>query len=201
VVATIAPAGGEQRQALQRRFDDHGLPRRVNRAGPEVAPALRAAWQVDLDCAGARRRDGRSQERGAEHQRVGVGEAGGIVLEENEGRRQHRDVRLMRRVHRAVEIGRQVKAKRQRLADRQQRLGDGEVVTLSGFQEFMRKRGCSTPAWVQRISNSGPGVGPAKPPMSWPMLYRPERLMPRPVRKFHFSESQPVVLSPLQVCA
>jgi hypothetical protein len=77
----------------------------------------------------------------------------------------------------------------------------GEVVTPSSFQLFIRKRGCNSPTWVQRISISESGGGPAKPPTSWPMLNMPESDMPRPVRKFHFSESQLVVLSPLQVWA
>ena len=77
----------------------------------------------------------------------------------------------------------------------------GEVVTPSSFQLFIRKRGYIRPACVQRIRSSAPGGGPAKPPTSWPILKRPESDMPSPVRKFHWSDSQLVVLSPLHVWA
>ena len=71
----------------------------------------------------------------------------------------------------------------------------------SSFHEFMMQRGLSAQACIQRMSSSASGVGPAKPPMSWPMLNMPERPIDRPMRWFQRSVCQLVVLSPLHVCA
>lgn len=62
-------------------------------------------------------------------------------------------------------------------------------------------RGFRQQAWTQRAKSSGSGTGPWKPPTSWPTLNIPDKLICSPVRRFHFSVRQLVVLSPLQVWA
>ena len=62
-------------------------------------------------------------------------------------------------------------------------------------------RGTRQQACVQRISSSASGTGPKKPPMSWPMLNMPDRLIVSAMRWFQRSVCQLVVLSPDQVCA
>jgi hypothetical protein len=75
----------------------------------------------------------------------------------------------------------------------------GSLTLWSSFQEWMVKRGRSSALWIQRRKSSASGFGPAKPPMSWPMWYMPERLMPAAMRMFHLRVCQLVRLSPLQV--
>ena len=55
--------------------------------------------------------------------------------------------------------------------------------------------------WNQRSSNSAPGRGPVKPPMSWPTSGIPDRLMDRLCARFQRKVCQLVKLSPLQVSA
>jgi transposase InsO family protein len=52
------------------------------------------------------------------HRHVSVGKTGGVVLEGDKGRGQDRDMRLVRRKHRAVEIGHEPQPQPQRIADR-----------------------------------------------------------------------------------
>ena len=77
----------------------------------------------------------------------------------------------------------------------------GELTLPSAFQLFMIMRGTRQQAWVQRISISASGTGPSKPPMSWPVLNIPDRLIVSAMRWFQRIVCQLVLLSPLQVCA
>ena len=139
----------------------------------------------------------------AEHKgQVLVGVALGIVRELQEQRAPCRHTVLVALVHQGVQGGHQAVTQLVSLADVGQvllihpGLGDG-VVVVGGVQA---EAGLEH-AVLQRSSSSASGAGPAKPPMSQPILEQPDRPMPRMVAMLNLTVRQSVRLSPPQTCA